>query len=241
MGNGKLAFRLETSKPCSERWEEMQGSARQRHCGSCDQRVHNLAEMTASEINSLVRESKGLLCARIMRRPDGSVVTHDPLRTPNAGAGLVLSASILLANAAVSTAVAEPPQSAKASLAGKVLVPDGSAPVAGAVITLRSSGATIAEVKSDKQGDFLISVAPGKYDIYIRQNAMFGLRILAAELHEGEQSLQPVRTHFAMRSEQEGSYPETATVGELVATYKYPISYLLRHPWQYLRNLPHNF
>jgi hypothetical protein len=77
---------------------------------------------------------------------------------------------------------------------------------------------------------------PGRYDILIGNNILFGYHIRAADLHEGEQSLQPFRMPLTFTSQEE----EYVTVGEIVTSDRYPISSLLRHPLRYLKHLLRN-
>ena len=63
--------------PCTVPWETMPGDERIRHCGQCRQDVYNIAGLTRFEAQRLVASRQGRLCARILRRPDGTVVTAD--------------------------------------------------------------------------------------------------------------------------------------------------------------------
>ena len=63
--------------PCSVPWETMPGDERIRHCGQCRQDVYNIAGLTRLEAQRLIADRQGRLCARILRRPDGTVVTAD--------------------------------------------------------------------------------------------------------------------------------------------------------------------
>ncbi|ATB49518.1 hypothetical protein MYMAC_005163 [Corallococcus macrosporus DSM 14697] len=76
MDTHALAERLTLATPCEMRWEDMRGDARVRHCGACRLSVHNLAEMTTLEVEALLQQG-GRVCARLYRRPDGTVVTGD--------------------------------------------------------------------------------------------------------------------------------------------------------------------
>ena len=68
---------VEIDSPCSVPWETMPGDERVRHCGQCRQDVYNIAGLTRFEAQRLVAARQGRLCARIRRRPDGTVVTAD--------------------------------------------------------------------------------------------------------------------------------------------------------------------
>jgi hypothetical protein len=71
-----LAERLTIATPCDMRWEEMTGDARVRYCGACQLSVYNVSEMSTSEVEALLQPG-GRVCARLYRRPDGTVVTGD--------------------------------------------------------------------------------------------------------------------------------------------------------------------
>jgi hypothetical protein len=89
--------------------------------------------MTTGEIQRLLVEKEGRLCARIVRNADGSVRTLDEPARPPIAAGFVLAASLALGTAAT----AQTTETAKtARLSGTVLSPDGSTPMKGIVVTL---------------------------------------------------------------------------------------------------------
>ncbi len=177
----------------------MEGGARQRHCALCDKDVHNFAAMTAGEIERTVRAADGKLCARITRREDGSLVTLQAQPRVSAAGQWLASASLAVGAAgAFAQSVGEVPKKAEAVLTGTVLMQDGSGPVAGAVVSLRTPDEVAASVKADEHGNFRIVVQPGTYDVLIRQNMLYGTRVFSANLHEGEQSLEAVKTHFTM-------------------------------------------
>ena len=55
----------------------MDGDARVRFCGECEQHVYNLSTMTETEARRLVAEREGSVCVRFYRREDGTVLTSD--------------------------------------------------------------------------------------------------------------------------------------------------------------------
>ncbi|GHH03757.1 hypothetical protein GCM10012319_72720 [Comamonas sp. KCTC 72670] len=76
MDTRSLVGRITIPTPCEMRWEDMKGDARVRHCEACKLSVHNLSEMTTSEVEALLQPG-GRVCARLYRRWDGTVVTGD--------------------------------------------------------------------------------------------------------------------------------------------------------------------
>ena len=69
--------RLNINTPCTADWDDMVGNDQVRFCKHCDLSVHNLSAMTRQEALRLVISSKGKLCARYIRRPDGVIRTTD--------------------------------------------------------------------------------------------------------------------------------------------------------------------
>ena len=68
---------LKMASPCPARWEDMQGDERSRFCLHCQKQVYNFSAMTPKEVEALVTEKEGHLCARMYRRRDGKVLTAD--------------------------------------------------------------------------------------------------------------------------------------------------------------------
>jgi hypothetical protein len=59
---------------CNEDWDAMSGDDRARHCGKCDQTVHDLSAMSREEAESLLGERKqGRLCVRYAVSSEGQV------------------------------------------------------------------------------------------------------------------------------------------------------------------------
>jgi len=68
---------IEIKSPCSLPWDAMPGDDRTRFCGQCGQHVYNIAGLTRREAQRLIANRTGRLCGRVLRRPDGTVVTAD--------------------------------------------------------------------------------------------------------------------------------------------------------------------
>ncbi len=68
---------LKIASPCYERWENMKGDDRVRHCASCKLNVFNVREMTRAEVEQLLDKTEGRVCMRLYRRWDGTVLTAD--------------------------------------------------------------------------------------------------------------------------------------------------------------------
>ena len=71
---------IEIQSPCTISWDEMRpagGDGRVRFCGQCRQNVYNVEMMSRGEARRLIAVREGRTCVRILRRPDGTVVTAD--------------------------------------------------------------------------------------------------------------------------------------------------------------------
>jgi hypothetical protein len=72
-----MKHEVRIASPCHANWDKMPGDARVRHCGECDLDVFNFSEMSEREIERLVEERQGRLCARYYQRPDGTMLTKN--------------------------------------------------------------------------------------------------------------------------------------------------------------------
>ena len=73
----RLLSRIQIASPCPASWDAMAGDERSRMCGLCDERVHDLSQLTALEGLRLITEAEGSACVRLYRRADGKVQTAD--------------------------------------------------------------------------------------------------------------------------------------------------------------------
>lgn len=71
-----LLDQVQVKTPCEADWNLMRGNDRVRFCDHCSLTVHDLTQMTRKRARRLVARSKGRLCIRYLRRPDGSMVTR---------------------------------------------------------------------------------------------------------------------------------------------------------------------
>jgi len=222
---------LRHTESCTQAWEEMRGDSKSRHCDACEKMVYNFAGMTVTEIQRVLIEKEGRLCARIVRDTDGSVHTLNQHPRQPMGAGFVLAASLAVGPAAAAQTTEA---SNTARLSGTVLSPDGSSPLKGVVVTLLAGEKTAATGKTDEKGNFTLAVKPGKYDLIIARNVLVKSRIPSTELHAGLQTIPPLRIGFDRYT----TY-DTVTLGVVVSTYRYPVSFLFKHPIRYFRNIRH--
>ena len=67
---------VHVSSPCTADWDAMVGNDEVRFCVHCNLNVHDLTQMTRKRAEQLVARSRGRLCIRYVRRPDGSLQTR---------------------------------------------------------------------------------------------------------------------------------------------------------------------
>lgn len=76
---GPLKDRAFVEIPCPTSWEKMTGNDSVRFCSQCSLNVYNIANMTDKEAEAVF--AKGIdgdrLCARLYRRPDGTIMTDN--------------------------------------------------------------------------------------------------------------------------------------------------------------------
>ncbi len=68
---------LNIDDPCTEPWENMDGSEKKRFCGKCEKDVFNLTAHSRNEAERIVRRSGGRICIRFARLPNGTTITSD--------------------------------------------------------------------------------------------------------------------------------------------------------------------
>jgi ankyrin repeat protein len=66
---------IRVESPCEVSWDSMIGNDQVRFCEHCNLTVSDLSQLSRKRALRLVRASKGRLCVRYYRRPDGSTVT----------------------------------------------------------------------------------------------------------------------------------------------------------------------
>lgn len=242
MSGHNLKLKVLSSTSCAQPWSEMQGSERERHCAVCNKPVYNFAAISKRQIEELIREKNGHLCARRLHRVDGSLVTLDPsVRSPIA-AGIVLASSLVLplSVAAQSSSAREGPP---ARLSGQILKADSSGPMPGAFVALLANHQIVASAHTNGNGDFEMAAPPGAYDLAFGSSLSDAVRILSYQLGPGEQKLDalPILPRQTSTVTVEANASDYALVGELTAVIGRPhfFWYFFRHPIRYARDFRH--
>jgi hypothetical protein len=65
------------ASPCSTAWDEMPGDDKIRFCPKCQLNVYNFAEIPETQVNQLLIDQEGKVCAKVYQRASGNLVTRD--------------------------------------------------------------------------------------------------------------------------------------------------------------------
>lgn len=173
---------LRIASPCSANWARMQGDERVRYCPECKLNVYNFDAMDSSEIESLVRNREGRLCARFYARPDGTLLTHNcpvgfraKVRRVSRIAGAILSATtaamsatFAMAQTGATGSLSTQSQRLESSLLLEVTDQSGAV-ITHAKVSLTDRGKKTAyEGVTDSKGQLLVPhLALGTYSVFI--------------------------------------------------------------------------
>jgi hypothetical protein len=202
---------INVTSPCSADWDSMIGNEQVRFCSHCNLHVHNLSAMTRTEAMELVAKSKGRLCARFHRRPDGTVQTapgqlhHIARRTSRIAAGAFSAVLSIAANAAAQspapsdelvqggmrlTMMTDDSRQAtadqlSAAIVGQVFDPQ-QASIAGATVTLmdQRTGQEQTTTSNEEGGFRFQSLAAGFYTLRVSAQGFMSNVIENAYLQE---------------------------------------------------------
>jgi hypothetical protein len=128
-----LLARVRIATPCNERFEDMSGDERVRHCDRCKKNVYDLSALTRDSAEALLRAHGEGVCVRFYRRADGTVMTADcargVARRRNVKGAIGAGVAAVVIAAAASLAGAEPEAAALiVAKAGPPPVPHEVAP-----------------------------------------------------------------------------------------------------------------
>lgn len=173
--------RVRIASPCPANCQTMTGDDRVRYCPECKLNVYNFSAMTSGEVERLIAEREGRLCARVYRRADGTILTKNcpvgfraVLWRPSRVASVALAALIALCSAAAQSgskannSSTVPVGQARRASALRVFDPSGGT-ISGAEVALtnETSGETIMR-KTDKHGEIKKTELPtGSYRIVV--------------------------------------------------------------------------
>jgi len=93
---------IDVPSPCSEGWDSMVGDDKKRHCLGCNKDVFNLSTMTRSEARKLMVSSRGEICVRYARMPNGRIVTTEQSRLHQITRSSAVAAGVIAASLSLS-------------------------------------------------------------------------------------------------------------------------------------------
>jgi Carboxypeptidase regulatory-like domain len=180
---------LRVVSPCSTDWDRMSGDEKKRFCSGCNKFVYDFSQMTRRQVEAIVSINRGRMCARITRRPDGSLLTMEtppahpviarrasPVVNATLAAILGLSvpanalnvdvsaAQLIFRSDADSDGARAPYSGGEAPVGGTVFDPQGAVIQGAAVKLISDAGAELKTITST-EGEFTFARVP--YGAYI--------------------------------------------------------------------------
>jgi len=176
----------------------MSGDEKKRFCSECDKFVYDFSQMTRRQVEAIVSVHRGWVCARITRRPDGSLVTLEaspvhpivarrasPVVNATLAAILGLSVPANALNVDVSAAqfivrsdvdgksARTPFGGGEAVVGGTVVDPQGAV-ITNAVVKLISDAGAELETKTSSEGEFRFAQVPfGAYIMLVEAQGFY--------------------------------------------------------------------
>jgi Carboxypeptidase regulatory-like domain len=180
---------LQVVSPCSTDWDRMSGDEKKRFCSECNKFVYDFSQMTRRQVEAMVSIHQGRMCARITRRPDGSLLTLETppahpivarraspvvnatlaailgLSAPANALNVDVSAVQLIAGADADGKGAKTPYGGGEALVGETVFDPQGAVIPNAVVKLISDVGAELETKTSVEGEFRFAQVP--YGAYI--------------------------------------------------------------------------
>lgn len=198
MASYRPSLSIHIPKPCAQSWEALPGDVRVRHCGECGRDVHNVAAMTAGQLEAVLAQDGPTPCLRLVRNEDGTVLVARPPATTSAWQRVTrtLSTVMLFAGSAAAQTAGSPRRD-DAVLTGMVVDATGAA-MPGAKVELRAEHDIVSTVLTDSTGRFELHTGPGKYALVAERVGFEASPTQIVELHAGVQAReQPIALHLA--------------------------------------------
>jgi len=187
--NKRRLDQLKVVSPCSTDWDRMSGDEKKRFCSECDKFVYDFSRMTRKQVEAIVSIHRGQMCARITRRPDGSLLTLETppahpivarraspvvnatlvailgLNAPANAINVDASAARLITHADADGKGAKTPYGGGEAVVGGMVVDPQGAVISNAVVKLISDAGAELETKTSGEGEFRFAQVP--YGAYI--------------------------------------------------------------------------
>lgn len=72
-----MKYDIRIASPCQANWNRMRGDDRLRYCPECRLNVYNFSGMSEAEIDDVLDNQAGRICARLYERADGTMLTQN--------------------------------------------------------------------------------------------------------------------------------------------------------------------
>src|SRR5262245_42889073 len=141
---------LKVVSPCSTDCDQMYGDEKKPFCSECDKFVYDFSRMTRKQVEAIVSIHRGQMCARITRRPDGSLLT---LETPPVHPAVARRASpVVNATLATILVLSLPANAINADVSAAQLTVRSDADIDGARIPYGGGEALVGGTVFDPEG-----------------------------------------------------------------------------------------
>lgn len=161
LGRRDESLALGMTSPCDMPWSAMRGDDTVRFCDKCEKNVYDARGLTLDEIERLVSRTEGA-CLRLLRRPDGTVVTAD---CPAPGRRLVRLALVGAVTGALSLGATAGAMATIPTEEPEEPVPNGQWVVGKLVKRIGWGERAPAESRSTKNTEILGGVRDVRYDV----------------------------------------------------------------------------
>jgi len=176
----------------------MSGDEKKRFCSECDKFVYDFSQMTRRQVEAIVSIHRGQMCARITRRPDGSLLTLEtppvhpvvarrasPVVNATLAAiiGLSVSANVLTVDVSAAQFIvrsdadgdgARTPYGGGEALVGGTVFDSQGAVIPNAVVKLISDAGAELITKTSSEGEFTFAKVPfGAYIMLVEAQGFY--------------------------------------------------------------------
>jgi len=176
----------------------MSGDEKKRFCSECDKFVYDFSRMTPRQVEAIVSIHGGRMCARITRRPDGSLVTLEAppvhptvarraspvinatlaailgLGVPANALNIDISAAQLIVRSDADGKSERTPFGGGDAVVGGTVVDPNGAVIPNAVVKLISDAGAEIETKTSSEGEFSFAKVPfGAYIMLVEAQRFY--------------------------------------------------------------------
>lgn len=228
--------RVEIASPCDADWNKMKGNDVVRFCEHCNLNVHDLSSMTRTKATKLVMKSKGRLCVRYIRQPDGVIQTatrqvYQISRRASRIAAGVFSATLSLSATAYAQGGVIRPNEKEKVVANETLAQkdEGKIPSLKGTITDPNgaviAGATVKAInQKTKQEQTVTSNEEGYYEFYDLEEGEYAVQIFSPGFRVKDETVQ-LTSDANLRLDKQLDITEIMVMGGgmIVISYQSPL------------------